>query len=53
MIFQKSRSSLGIRLDRRRRSREKWERGRGAKKKGNPRYRPVKRNGRKVYILRK
>lgn len=53
MIFQKSRSSLGIRLDRRRRSRENWERGRGAKKKGNPRYRPVKRNGRKVYILRK
>jgi hypothetical protein len=52
MIFQKSRSSLGIRLDRRR-SRENWERGRGAKKKGNPRYRPVKRNGRKVYILRK
>jgi len=35
------------------RSKEPWERGRGAKRKGNPRYKPVVRNGRKVYILRK
>jgi len=35
------------------RSKEGWERGRGAKRKGNPRYKPVIRNGRKVYILRK
>jgi len=34
------------------RSKEPWERGRGAKRKGNPRYKPVVRNGRKVYILR-
>ena len=36
-----------------RRSKEGWERGRGAKRKGNPRYKPVVRKGRKVYILRK
>jgi len=35
------------------RSKQGWERGRGARKIGNPRYRPVVRNGRKVYILRK
>jgi len=35
------------------RSKQGWERGRGAKRKGNPRYKPVTRNGRKVYILRK
>jgi len=35
------------------RSKENWERGRGAKRKGNPRYKPVIRNGRKVYVLRK
>ena len=34
------------------RSKERWERGLGAKRKGNPRYKPVIRNGRKVYILR-
>ena len=34
------------------RSKEGWERGRGAKRKGNPRYKPVIRNGRKVYVLR-
>jgi hypothetical protein len=38
--------------DRRRRSKQNWERGRGAKRKGNPRYKPVIRKGRKVYILR-
>ena len=45
------------RADQARRSKEDWERGRGAKKKGNPRYKPVNRrdkNGvlRKVYTLR-
>jgi len=35
------------------RSKEPWERGRGAPRKGNPRYKPVIRDGRKVYILRK
>jgi len=39
-------------LDQKRRSKQKWERGRGAPRKGNPRYKPVIRNGRKVYILR-
>ena len=34
------------------RSKQPWERGRGAKRKGNPRYKPVVRNGRKVYVLR-
>ena len=35
------------------RSKEPHERGRGAPRKGNPRYKPVIRKGRKVYILRK
>ena len=35
------------------RSKEPWERGRGAKRKGNPRYKPCIRKGRKVYVLRK
>jgi len=34
------------------RSKENWERGRGAKRKGNPRYKPVRRKGRKVYVVR-
>lgn len=34
------------------RSKENWERGRGARKIGNPRYKPVMRKGRKVYIVR-
>lgn len=38
--------------DKRKRSKQDWERGRGAKRKGNPRYKPVIRKGRKVYILR-
>ena len=38
--------------DNRLRSKEGLERGRGAKRKGNPRYKPVVRKGRKVYILR-
>tara|TARA_R110001599_G_scaffold129074_2_gene303149 strand:- start:5910 stop:6068 length:159 start_codon:yes stop_codon:yes gene_type:complete len=35
------------------RSKQGWERGLGAKRKGNPRYKPVVRNGKKVYVLRK
>ncbi len=43
--------------DRKLRSKEAWERGRGAPKKGNPRYMPKQitdKNGnpRKVYVLR-
>lgn len=49
----KKRSSRNINLDRAKRSKQDWERGRGAKRKGNPCYKPVRRNGRKVYILRK
>jgi len=36
-----------------RRSKENWERGQGARRIGNPRYKPSETNGRKVYILRK
>ncbi|MDD4363459.1 MAG: hypothetical protein PHD33_04525 [Atribacterota bacterium] len=46
------RTSRAISADRSKRSTEAWERGRGAPRKGNPRYKPVVRNGRKVYILR-
>jgi len=45
------------RLDQVRRSKQDWERGRGVRKIGNPRYKPVKRRDkndvlRKLYILR-
>jgi len=48
----------GLKVDLKRRSRQNWERGRGAKKKGNPRYKPVNVRCkdhvlRKVYKLRK
>ena len=43
----------GWAADKRKRSRQDWERGRGAKRKGNPNYKPVRRKGRKVYVLRK
>jgi hypothetical protein len=46
-------TSRGRKQDRRQRSKQPWERGRGAKRKGNPRYKPVIRDGRKVYVLRK
>lgn len=54
------RTSRSLSLDRKRRSKENWERGKGARKKGNPRYRPVRkditRDGKriktKVYVLR-
>ena len=39
--------------DSRGRSSQNWERGRGARRIGNPRYKPVNRQGRKVYIVRK
>ena len=38
--------------DMKKRSSENWERGRGAKRKGNPRYKPVIRKGVKRYVLR-
>lgn len=43
--------------DQKRRSKQDWERGRGAKRKGNPRYKPARVRGkddviRKVYKLR-
>jgi len=51
-------TSRGLKADLKRRSKENWERGRGAKKKGNPRYKPVMVTGkddvrRKCYKLRK
>ena len=51
------RTTRSINADRRQRSKQAWERGRGAPKKGNPRYRPIRvtdRNGnvKKVYVLR-
>lgn len=49
----KKRSTHSIRMDRAKRSKEDWERGVGAKRKGNPNYKPVVRKGRKVYVLRK
>ena len=50
-------TKLGLKQDIARRSKENWERGRGARKIGNPRYKPVKRRDknkvlRKLYILR-
>lgn len=47
-----SHTKKGWRQDQRRRSKQSWERGRRAKRKGNPRYKPVRRSGRKVYVLR-
>ena len=50
------RSTKSIKLDRSKRSSQDWERGKGAKKIGNPRYKPVMivdKNGnkKKVYKL--
>ena len=47
----------GLKQDLKLRSKQNWERGRGAKRKGNPRYKPVKVKCkddvlRKVYKLR-
>ncbi|MCD6275446.1 MAG: hypothetical protein J7J42_01745 [Thermoplasmata archaeon] len=56
-MARRRRSRRSIKQDRARRSKQPWERGRGAPKKGNPRYKPVivtDKNGhrRKVYKLR-
>ena len=53
-----TRSKHSKRMDDKKRSKQNWERGRGAKRKGNPRYKPTvitnKRGRRqKVYVLRK
>jgi len=58
MPTKSTRSTHSIKMDRAKRSKEPWERGKGAPKKGNPRYKPVRRkdkngNMKKVYILRK
>ena len=45
-------TKLGWSRDMKKRSKESHERGRGAKRKGNPRYKPVMRKGKKVYIVR-
>lgn len=50
-------TSRGLKQDLRLRSKQNWERGRGAKRKGNPRYKPVRVKGkddviRKIYKLR-
>lgn len=57
-MAKRKHTKRGWRQDQKRRSQQNWERGKGAKRKGNPRYKPVKRKGkdgvrRKVYILRK
>jgi len=54
----KKHTSRGLKADMKRRSKENWERGRGARKIGNPRYKPVRRKDkndviRKIYKLRK
>ena len=54
----KSHTSRGLAQDIRNRSKENHERGKGAKKIGNPRYKPVRRKDkndvmRKLYIVRK
>lgn len=51
-------SSRGLKQDLKKRSKENWERGSGAMRKGNPRYKPIRRRGkddvlRKLYVLRK
>lgn len=52
-----NRTKRGLKQDMKRRSKQNWERGRGAKKIGNPRYKPVRRKDkndvlRKLYVLR-
>lgn len=54
----KRRSRKSFKLDKAKRSAQGWERGKGAPKKSNPKYKPVRRkdkngNMKKVYILRK
>lgn len=38
--------------DAQQRSKENWERGKGARKIGNPSYTPIYKNGRKYYAVR-
>jgi len=52
------RSKRSLKLDIAKRSKQNWERGKGARKIGNPRYKPVRVRGsdgvvRKVYKVRK
>lgn len=48
-----NRNKKGKYSDKLSRSKEDWERGRGAKKKGNPSYKPsTNMKGRKTYIVR-
>ena len=56
MAKRSERSTRALRMDDSHRSKQPWERGRGARKKGNPRYMPAHvtdKNGvrRKVYVL--
>ena len=51
------RTTRGLGQDIKRRSKQNWERGRGARKIGNPKYKPVMRKDkndvlRKLYVLR-
>lgn len=48
----------GWKRDQKKRSKQPWERGRGAKRKGNPRYKPIRKRCkdgivRKIYVRRK
>jgi hypothetical protein len=50
-------TSRGLKQDIKRRSKQSWERGKGARKIGNPRYKPKRIRGkddviRKIYCLR-
>ena len=51
--FKKSTTRKGRSQDQKNRSDEPHERGDGARRIGNPRYQPVTRKGKKVYVLRK
>jgi len=56
MAKRQDRTTRALRADDSRRSKQDWERGLGAPKKGNPRYVPeyiIDKNGvrRKVYVL--
>jgi hypothetical protein len=50
----KKRTTRGRSQDARRRSKQPWERGRGARRIGNPRYKPSTciRNGKRVKVYR-
>lgn len=47
-------TKLGRKLDKAKRSSESWERGRGARRIGNPRYKPstAMRNGKRIKVYR-